>query len=100
MTLDEFFEKLPKDGWIATGRTIRSRHESLGPAFMHCPISRVAGSGFSDQNPMGAGRTIGLPEKLRRKIIHAADARGRDYPLRARLLKHCGLTEVEQPRED
>lgn len=77
MTLDEFFEKLPRDGWMLNGEMeIRCRDDADC-----CPWLRV--------NRTGAipGGTSWTP-----LVWHAADNdKGHDKALRARLLEHCGL---------
>lgn len=111
MTLDEFFEALPKDGWrIDVGGTIRREVDYCED----CPITAVYNDarglrwdercGAEDAGEIVAP-LLGLNSKLAGKIIAAADEplstlRGFGWdndmvPLRQRLLEHCGLEEDE-----
>lgn len=96
MTLDQFFEKLPRDGWRLD--------LDEGPAYivregaeLTCPICYIAGrQGWSAVHE--AADAIGLNYIDRVEIIRAADGRKNcDPALRARLLEHCGLTEGANP---
>ena len=88
MTLDEFFEKLPNDGWALLEGRIRN-------GLCECPIECVAGVGPWNFSKGAAVLNLGYPERW--AIIVAADnQRGQreyDPALRARLLAHCGLKE-------
>lgn len=83
MTLDEFFEKLPRDGWrLFDGREIVRANDNGC-----CPWLWVSRN-HDDQYQEA------------RAVWDAADKKpGHDKKLRARLLAHCGLTEVRKPRE-
>ena len=101
MTLDEFFEVLPKDGWEFAldihGERVVVRRKAC------CPIvaaSRALTNNFVADNrvAVSVGLSMGLAKPDCVAIIRAADngprwARGFSALLRQRLLEHCGLTE-------
>jgi hypothetical protein len=88
MTLDEFFEKLPRDGWAITPiGTIRRGLE--------CPIIAVADDDYTCDQWPSAADSIGLEFDDSHEIACASDGDECDPALRARLLAHCGLTEIE-----
>ncbi len=96
MTIDDFFEKLPKDGWQLQSNCWIRRHES--PIKCECPVSSLAG--LSDHQWRTAAALLGLTRTDASDLVDAADrfesSRYPLYgkPLRARLLAHCGLTEA------
>jgi len=90
MTLDEFFEKLPHDGWeLTAGGLIRFEVEI-------CPVCRVCNEEFGtnfDSRWITAGKRLGMFRHVADAIQLAADGwPDHDPSLRARLLSHCGLT--------
>lgn len=90
MKLREFFERLPKDGWEFTQHGIR---DDQG----RCPVCAACGVWFVAYIP--AAKESGLPIRLAERIAYAADGQLRtpsDARIRRLLLKHCGLTEVQQ----
>lgn len=88
MTYDEFFEKLPRDGWQLIGSAIRREPNE-------CPISAVAGS--SSVRWWKFTESLGIDYGMGERIAVTADGRSSlrqyDPALRARLLAHCGLKE-------
>lgn len=95
LTLDQFFERLPRTGWtLKQNRFIRN---TKGDA---CPINCVAGVEGSGSFAY-EGMMLGLSREDVGAIVGAADVRDiyldeELKPLRARLLAHCGLTEARQ----
>lgn len=74
MTLDEFFAKLPREGWrISFAGEIRSIKKPV-----ICPYLAVSGS---------------FPEGGTKIYLAADKTPGHEPALRARLLAHCGLEE-------
>lgn len=98
MTLREFFQWLPTEGWWLQGRMIRR-------TCCHCPIEEVwcesrkegiehLGPADLDDGVWECAEMIGLYRSTAERIIQAADAvPGHDVKLRAKLMKHCGLSE-------
>lgn len=99
MTLDQFFERLPKDGWgICGGGILLRRKRDFA-----CPVVAVCRKVHpeyttDDEEHLGAGARLGLRESVCLNIACAADNELDDKPslkrLRRRLLAHCGLTET------
>lgn len=97
MTLDEFFERLPRDGWGLWGCGIRR----LSPDGLEeqCPVTAACCSGvFSVGDYLLAAEPAGLPAGLAEEIAAAADRQLSACPpeqkrIRLRLLEHCGLRE-------
>ncbi len=100
MGIDEFFEKLPRDGWKLDGRYIVRKRR------LHwrnvCPISCLVKPMRPSNEWDFAAKDLGLPDELAKDIVDAADNnptlryKERILPLRARLLAHCGLQEPRQ----
>jgi len=98
MTIDEFFERLPRDGWVgitADNVSVRDRNK-------YCAIWVVYAEDFLDDDcewpidVFAAGEEMGLAEETALQIVRAADnSPGHDPALRARLLEHCQLTEPQ-----
>lgn len=87
MTLDEFFERLPRDGWAIGPVDCISRSQDG----VTCPIYAACGEiGFAD--PIRKGMNLGLSAADATRLVHAVDALyDYDPALRARLLAHCQL---------
>ncbi len=94
MTIDEFIDKLEADGgWeITSCKGIRRKDHPQGGSFGYCPIEYLGGCWGALTR---AGPKLGLSDSASGVIIEAADA-SFNYlrPLRARLLKACGLEEA------
>lgn len=95
MTLEEFFAKLPRDGWRITpvGHLRRGDHRQITSC---CPITAVHPASPSAGEWKLAAWELGLDIELAQDIVDAADKHKsiRYAPaLRARLLAHCGLDE-------
>ncbi len=89
MTLDEFFEKLPRDNWFSGygGRPTRGHC---------CPVTAIDPAQPTPGNWVDVAKRWHLDTHLAGEIVKAADSiRGHDPALRARLLAHCGLTETK-----
>lgn len=90
MTLDQFFELLPREGWRLVANRFHPEAMLIRSiaALCQCPLQRIAGS---------INKGIGmLGSDVAWAIINAADGvEYADPALRARLLKHCG---VEEPK--
>ncbi len=90
MTIDQFFEKLPRDGWEIRNGVIRRG--------LCCPVTAAHEAQFSACGWPDAAEELGLEYPVAQDIVAAADDEdARLRPLRARLLDHCGLTAERQP---
>lgn len=103
MTLEEFFaalEKTPRD-WAPRDAFDRIAVRRCGTFCVQCPLTAVAGFGerlgfwtYADPGHwIDAARVLGLRPSVARRIINAADGRGR---LRDRLLAACGVAGAER----
>ena len=91
MGIDEFFEKLPRDGWrlLSHYGKQRIRREQC------CPLEVAAKTG---PNSVPEAAAILQAGSIQMAVMDAADEyKGHDPALRARLLAHCNLTEKGQP---
>lgn len=98
MTIEEFFEKLPRDGWKLDGHYI-VRHRRIG-GYNVCPIASLARLRMTSGKWQEAAIEIGLSRGVAKDIITAADYGNahlskKHQKLRARLLEHCGLVEAQ-----
>ena len=100
MTIDEFFDVLPRDGWELCGNLIRR----FGCDCCDCPLTAAAATkGWNPPNPredrtrqiQSAGESLQLSLSTITAIASSADTGRFSHPaIRARLLDHCGLTEA------
>ena len=101
LSLEEFFADLrrtPRD-WYLTGQEamrpgmIRRRNAAKGRPGddMECPVCALHPTKRLDV--FNAGRELGLSHDAVQRLMQAADLRGSDPALRARLLLACGLEE-------
>lgn len=94
MTLDEFFEKLPKTGWHFMDSAEFGKLRIRLGAGCQCPLEAVAIVDAGSVSICRLVEGIGLSFEDGKRIVYAADNWiGHDPALRARLLAHCGLEE-------
>lgn len=94
MGIDEFFARLPRDGWFLDESVCIRRMDGCGE---QCPITSLMPI-FDPSEYMEAAKKLRLKRHAGR-ISRAADFECRDLSpstsaLRRRLLEHCGLTET------
>lgn len=91
VSLRQFFERLPKDGWwpLDFGRIRHGKH-------WQCPVCVANGNSIHRLAWHKAAAEMGLSTELASRIASAADGMCRtptEERIRRLLLKHCGLTE-------
>ena len=97
MTLDEFFERLPKDGWWMSneGAIRRGNNGQWDESVCECPVSSILGKPTNQY--MSVATSAGISRPMAANIATAADgdfwADEKMDELRARLVAHCGLKE-------
>lgn len=96
MTLKQFFERLPKDGWWMTSDgLIRRGADRILPNRCECPITSIRGR--EALFFLREGNRLGMDYDLVCRIAEAADNETHTPTLRRirrLLLNHCGLAEV------
>jgi hypothetical protein len=100
MTLKEFFQRLPKDGWWlgGEGEIRRGNDGEMDDSRCQCPISSLKDLPTVDY--LRVRREFGIDVDLSAAILAAADNDADPWTptsgrIRRALLKHCGLTEPQ-----
>lgn len=103
MTIDEFLEELPSDGWKLEDGLLRRPVKFKGREYDACPITSLSQIHPSPNSWHGVADTLGLEYEDALRIVNAADnpglCSGATRQLRERLLEKFGLKEWKEDED-